>query len=133
MDFFLKNRIIISQNRKFDTFLHTLYMLLQTLKFSLRHACFGLKVLSDTLMIHHIISYQKYTLIGRIDPSKVGVIQIEKLKYIPGRNRANNTAALKNRLKHNGTSQLGVNKGVNRTGRSIVSQENYSYDFGQII
>ena len=70
------------------------------------------------------MSCQKYALIDRIDPSKVGVIQIEGLKYIPGRNRANNTAALKNRPKHNGTSQLGHNKGVNQTGRLTISQEN---------
>ena len=75
--------------------------------------------------------YQKYVLIDRIDPSKVGMIQIEGLKYIPDGNRTNNTAALKNRPKHNGTSQLGHNKGVNPTGRSTISQENYSYDFGQ--
>ena len=97
-------------------------------KFSLRHA---LKVLSDTLMIYHITSHKKYALTDRIDPRKVGVIQIEGLKYIPWRNRASNTAALKNRPKHNGTSQLGHNKGVNPTGRSTISQENYSYDFGQ--
>ena len=87
-------------------------------------------MLSDTLVIYHIMSCQKYALIDRIDPSEVGVIEIEGLKYIPGRNRANNTA-LKNRLKHNGTSKLGHNKGVNPTGRSTISQENYSYDFGQ--
>ena len=92
-------------------------------KFSHRHAYFSFKVLSDTLMIYHITSYQKYALIDRIDPSKVGVIQIERLKYIPGRNRANNTAALKNRPKHNGTSQLGHNKVVNPTGRSSISQK----------
>ena len=77
------------------------------------------------------MSYQKYTLIDRIDPSKVGVIKMEGQKYIPGRNQANNTAVLKNRPKHNGTSQLGHNKGLNSTGRSTISQENYSYDFGQ--
>ena len=62
------------------------------------------------------MSHQKYAFIDRIDPTKVGVIQTEGLKYMPRRNRANNTAALKNRLKHNGTSQLGHNKGVNPTG-----------------
>ena len=82
-------------------------------------------------MIYHIISYQKYALTARIDPSKVGVIQIEGLKYLPGRNRANIAAALKNRPRHNGTSQLGHNKGVSPTGRLTISQENYSYDFGQ--
>ena len=77
------------------------------------------------------MSYQKYILIDRTDPSKVGVIQIEGLKYTPGRNRANNTAALKNRPKNNGASQVGHNKGVNPTGGLNISQENYSYDFGQ--
>ena len=81
-------------------------------------------------MINHIMSYQKYALIDRIDPLKVGVIQTEGLKYILGRNRANNTAPLKNRPKHNDTSQLSHNKGVNPTERSTISQENYSYDFG---
>ena len=61
----------------------------------------------------------------------MGVTQIEGLKHIPGRSRANNTAALKNRRKHNGTSHLGYNKGVNPTGKSTISQENYSYEFGQ--
>ena len=56
---------------------------------------------------------------------------MEGRKYIPGRNRANNTAVLKNRPKHNGTSQLGHNKGLNPNGRSTISQENHSYDFGQ--
>ena len=78
-------------------------------------------------MMYHTMYYQKYALIDRIDPSNVGVIQIEGLKYIPGRNRADNTAALKNRPKHNGTSQLGLNQ----TGRSAISQENYLHDFGQ--
>ena len=92
---------------------------------------FSLKVPCDTLMIYHIMYYHKYALTDRIDPSEVGVIQIEGLKYIPGRNRANNTFALENRPKRSGTSQLGHNKGVNPTGRSTISQENYSYDFGQ--
>ena len=56
---------------------------------------------------------------------------MEGLKYIPGGNRANNTAAPKSKPKHNGTSQLGHNKGVNPTGRLTISQENYSYGFGQ--
>ena len=56
---------------------------------------------------------------------------MEGLKYIPWRNRANNTAALKNRPKHNDTSQLGHNKRANPTGRLTISQENYSCDFGQ--
>ena len=80
-------------------------------------------MLSDSLMIcAHI---------DKIDPSKVGVIQIGGLNCILGRNRANNTAALKTRPKHNGTSQLGHSMGVNPTGRLTISQENYSDDFGQ--
>ena len=31
-----------------------------------------------------------------------------------GKNRADNTTALKNRAKHTGTSQLGHNMGINR-------------------
>ena len=77
------------------------------------------------------MSCQKYALIDRLDPSKVSVIQTEGPKYIPERNRANNTATLKNRPKHNSTSQSGHNKGVNPKGRSTISQENYCYDFGQ--
>ena len=67
-------------------------------------------------MIYHLMYHQKYGLVDKIDLSKVGVIKIEGLKYIPGRNRANNTATLKNRPKNNGTSQLGHNMGVNPTG-----------------
>ena len=59
------------------------------------------------------------------------MIQIEGLKYVAGKNRANNTAALKNRPKHNDTSQLGHNMGVNPSGRWTTSQESESYDFGQ--
>ena len=76
-------------------------------------------------MIYYIMYYKKHALIDRIDPSKAGVIQIEGQKYIPGRNRANNQAALKNRSKHNGTFQLGHNKGDNPKIKikSTISQE----------
>ena len=46
MNFFLKNRIIISQNKEFNSLVHT-------------YAYFCLKVPSDTLMIYHIMSCQK--------------------------------------------------------------------------
>ena len=54
-------------------------------------------------MIYHLINYQKYSLVDRIDPSKVGV-----------RNRANITAALRNRRHISG------HKGFTPTGRSTL-------------